>query len=633
MSVRFKELNKISKDKLFVYEAALVEIAVVSFFLCELCTECIGKTGIKESFFNIIIFYIIVRFLNLLFGVFGINGVFFSSILANVIGIFLGTLEYYVVNFRGVPVMTRDFWALDTAMSVASEYNFYPTLGMAVSLALFAIQTIFVSRVGHRKGQQAFSKIVMRFVRGDAGSSDRVTAIGRGNKNLSNCIIDFDVAGILLVVFMSLIFPNLECNFWDEKGIFERQGTMLSLVSYSRYDNDAEMPEGYDPDYCVELMENMPVVEPLCKTVPQNIIVIMNESFADLRVINDEIIGDEYLEFVDSLEGEAVKGNLYVPVFGAGTHNSESEFLTGISGTYMDYVYKRGIRSDTDSVARRYLESGYRTLAYHPYLKENWSRSVVYPLLGFEEFFSIDDMEKIEESDYVRGWISDKCDYGFVLDQIESNGKPVFMFNVTIQNHGGYGDDDRFEKIVDLSEYGSFPYAENYLSLLKESDDAIRGLIEDLKGCGESTIVCFFGDHQPSLEEGFYELMFGKKELGYEEEMIKHITPFFIWANYGFKKDLIEQIEQDYVDVISKKSGDINGISSNYLGVLLMLLSGREIGGYESFLWSLHEKYPIICPYGCYDRDGTYYNMIFNIDDEVARDYQKLEYHRLSSAE
>ena len=60
-----------------------------------------------------------------------------------------------------------------------------------------------------------------------------------------------------------------------------------------------------------------------------NIICIMNETFSDLRVLGEFATNKDYMPFTRSLTRNTINGNLYMPVNGAGTSNSEFEFLTG----------------------------------------------------------------------------------------------------------------------------------------------------------------------------------------------------------------------------------------------------------------------------------------------------------------
>ncbi|MEI3280165.1 MAG: sulfatase-like hydrolase/transferase [Eubacterium ramulus] len=56
-----------------------------------------------------------------------------------------------------------------------------------------------------------------------------------------------------------------------------------------------------------------------------------------------------------------------------------------------------------------------------------------------------------------------------------------------------------------------YPKANRYLSLVKRSDDAFRELTEYFSQVTEPTIICMFGDHLPSIEDEFYEELFGTR--------------------------------------------------------------------------------------------------------------------------
>ena len=64
-----------------------------------------------------------------------------------------------------------------------------------------------------------------------------------------------------------------------------------------------------------------------------------------------------------------------------------------------------------------------------------------------------------------------------------------------------------------------------------------------------------FGDHQPKLEDSFYELLYGKSlnSLSLKELQKKYTVPFIIWANYD----------------IDAKS-DVENVSANYLSSLML---------------------------------------------------------------
>ena len=153
------------------------------------------------------------------------------------------------------------------------------------------------------------------------------------------------------------------------------------------------------------------------------------------------------------------------------------------------------------------------------------------------------------------------------------------------------------------------------MSLIKETDDTLQTLIEYYSNVEDPTVICVFGDHQPSIETEFYEELYGKSlnDLTLEEEQKMYITPFFIWANYD--------IEEKTVD----------DISLNYLSTLLMEVANLPMTSYQQYLSELSATLPIITTVGYMDKQGNWYR----IDDadspyaELIEDYRKVQYNNL----
>ena len=66
-----------------------------------------------------------------------------------------------------------------------------------------------------------------------------------------------------------------------------------------------------------------------------NIICIMNESLSDPGALGNLETNEDYMPFIHSLTENTIKGSLSMPVFGAGTSNSEFEFLSGDSISFL----------------------------------------------------------------------------------------------------------------------------------------------------------------------------------------------------------------------------------------------------------------------------------------------------------
>ncbi|MFR9101099.1 MAG: LTA synthase family protein, partial [Anaerostipes hadrus] len=228
-----------------------------------------------------------------------------------------------------------------------------------------------------------------------------------------------------------------------------------------------------------------------------NVVVIMNETFSDLNVVNKIKTNKEVMPFINSLKDNTIKGHMLVSVFGGGTSNSEYEFLTGNSVSALPLngnAYTQFVKHKVPSLASQLKEQGYDTLAFHPYKAHGWNRDTVYPLLGFDQF--LDETCMNPNGEKFRGWYSDSEDYNKIIDIFNKKkaGQPLFLFNVTIQNHGGYLIADKnFKEEIKIKDEKATDTANRYLSLIHESDRAFEKIINYFKNQKEPTIVVMFG--------------------------------------------------------------------------------------------------------------------------------------------
>ena len=323
----------------------------------------------------------------------------------------------------------------------------------------------------------------------------------------------------------------------------------------------------------------------------------MNESFSDLSTAGDFTTNTDYMPFWHSLTENTVKGSLCVPVFGSMTSNTEYEFLTGDSMSILPFgsnAYQFNVKPGTYSLVSTLKAQGYEAVAMHPYPGENWNRNTCYKNMGFSQFYDIDYYSGCEE---LRNYVSDKADFDKIIEQVENKADPddkLFLFNVTMQNHGGYSKAfDNFDQEVWLTGdmEGKYPQADRYLSLIKKSDEAFEYLINYFSQCDEPTMIVMFGDHQPSVEDEFFDELAGMPsyEVPTEDKLMWYQTPFVIWTNY------------------KQPSRDMGKLSSIYLSTYMLKAAGLEMTPYNRLLLSLSEDVPVVHPNGCYDKDGNYY--------------------------
>ena len=216
--------------------------------------------------------------------------------------------------------------------------------------------------------------------------------------------------------------------------------------------------------------------------------------------------------------------------------------------------------------------------------------------------------------------MSDRSDFAQIIWEFEHKeaGEPLFLFNVTIQNHGSYTVEDYPAQVQLTDEPGKYPMAEQYLTLANETDRAFQMLVDYFSQQEEPAIILMFGDHRPSVEQEFLDKAYGvaQADMTMEQYMDKYRTPFVIWANYPLEAEGPQES------------------SLNFLGQYLLRYAGIETDPYGQFLWSLQNTIPALTFVGYTDARGNAYS---HLEDTVytgkIEDYQRLQYVRLFGGE
>lgn len=572
---------------------------VVSYFMFEYVTGNLDTVPYYMAVLNIGWIYVLYL---ALFAVTGRTRIAVPA--ASCVLYVISLAETFVVAFRSRPIMLWDVMAFRTAMTVSGNYEFFITRQMKTAFVLLLLMNVFLWFTPRRvRGWK---------LRLAVGGGIAASIVGYG------------------AWFFAVLVPSwgLGINMWAINGTYQEYGYVLSTAVslqyvvkkppqgysnarlkeiYNRLEESIYAEAGNGQAYPVksqaypespenpENPENRP--EEGQPVTPVNLICIMNESLAELKTAGDFTTNTEYFPFMDSLEENTVRGSLCVPVFGSMTSNTEFEFLTGDSMALLpanSIAYQFNVKPDTYSMVSTLKDQGYYSVAMHPYPGENWNRVECYQNMGFDAFL---DQEFYEGSQELRNYVSDEADYQKLIQVVEAKENPedkLFIFNVTMQNHGGYeGTYDNFEQEVWLTgEYeGKYPKTDQYLSLMKRSDQAFQYLVEYFSRIDEPTMIVMFGDHQPSVEDEFYDDIAGmpSSEITVQEHLMWYETPFIIWTNY------------------SMPSEDMGRLGAVYLSSEVLWRANLEMTPYNRFLLAMKEDLPVVHFLGCYDREGTYY--------------------------
>lgn len=532
----------------------------------------------KAQMFNLLLFELAALAMYLL-----TNGMRLAIRVELAAAMVFGLVNHYVMLFRSTPFVPCDLLSIKTAATVTDNYDFTP--GPRVVIVTLGFVLLFI--LAHFLKNAPRPIFWFRFPMALLAVSVISTFAGRLQDEA------FQVKHYL--------YPYLFTPAYMTKV----NGMAVTFVMNLQYLQIGQ-PKGYHREEAKELLASYEEEAAKPGGYP-NIIVIMDEAFSELAVLAELKTNVDYMPFFHELQQGAehtVTGYAQVSVCGGNTANSEFEFLTGHTMAFLpngSIPYQQYINGEIPSLASHLAELGYQTLAQHPYYASGWERDEVYPRLGFDQ---ADFIDGYWDRSYVRNYISDACDFAHVIRTYEEKepGRPAFIFNVTMQNHGGYTEEyENFTEEVEAE--GGSAALNRYLSLLKLTDESLRVLIRYFAEAEEPTVIVFFGDHQPNdfvVRPVWRTNGIDSSNLTGEQQRMRYQVPFLIWANYDIPE------------------GTGVHTSLNYLAGYVLELAGVPKSAYQNYLSGLQEHYPVISAAELMDT-GT----------EELLTYQRLQYYQL----
>ncbi|MDO4436445.1 MAG: LTA synthase family protein [Coriobacteriaceae bacterium] len=501
----------------------------------------------------------------------------------------VGMAEFFVITFKSMPIQPADLSALKTAAAVSAGYDYifspfglYGMAFLAVSMFLCSVASAFRTPKPERTRKMLLTNLI-------------IGALCLGGVAAHVTLIDY---------YNTL---NITVYTWRPLESYYRQGFLPTFIS-SAQTIKPPVPAEYDMDAAQKLEDELAATydegegASTGRTAAQKqfdqekpaVVAIMNETFSDLSVYQNMHAGYEGPQFFKNLPDALSRGKLYVSAYGGGTCNTEFEFLTGNSMSYLGsgvYPYTIYDLTETNNLAEQFKELGYTTTAMHPNHGTNWNRENVYAGFGFDEFLAIEDFQN---ADKLRGMVTDEATYDAIIEMLKTNESPQFIFDVTMQNHSGYETGLLpASKQLNLSIDGEVdPEVNEYLSLIEESDRALEKFIGELRELDRPVVVVFFGDHQPFFPDKFNDRFFpGEDKTAHAMRLWQ--TDYLVWANYD-------------VAGRDQKSTTVD-LSTNYLGTSMMDLIGAPLTPFQKAQMTLRQALPAINTTGYLDAASNVY--------------------------
>lgn len=538
----------------------------------------------------------------------------------------LGIAEYFVILFKSMPISPGDLTALSTAAAVAGTgftYTITSFCMLSLAFTVIAIQICtLAAQVAPKRQKGSWRGLVLNLL---------IAIVCLGGIAAHTTLLDY---------YHTLY---IQVYSWRPLESYYRQGFLPSFISGAQTIKPSK-PEDYTvsgakkliSEYAKEYDDNnqtggssatrLEATKQFDEEKP-TVIAVMNETFSDLSIYQNMHADYQGPTYFKSIDDCLSRGRLYVSAYGGGTANTEFEFLTGNSMAYLGsgvYPYTTYDLTDTENLAAQFKSLGYYTTAMHPNHGTNWNRENVYKDFGFDQFLTINDFEGAET---LRGMVTDKATYDKILELLDTNSNPQFIFDVTMQNHSGYDTGlIPYDKQMSLNIDGEFNSNVNeYVSLIQQSDEALKYFLNKLSKLDRKVVVVFWGDHQPFFPDTYNDRWFTNEDDATHQERLWQ-TSYIIWANYDVAGNSQTSHEED--------------LSSNYLSSELMKLIGAPITDYQKAHLTLRQSLPALNSVGYEDSqdrwllsssksDEAYNDTIAAACEKARSDYHAMQYYMM----
>ena len=544
---------------------------------------------------------------------------FFSVSCTGVVVLFFAVVDRVKVIMRQEPLLPTDLTLVKETLAILKTFPAYQLVLIGLLLLAFAVLLVLSFTKSKKTALPPLPRVI--------GLALVIACAFGANQFIYADKARYDA-------YPTVDNPYFQVNQYNTKGM---------IYSFLHQYNITKMtaPEGYDAKYFAEL-EDTKWTAPEKQKYP-HIIMIMGEAFSDMSE-NPHLSFAGYRDPLQNFKAicsseNAYSGHIVVPNFGGGTSNTEYDVLTGCSTRYLDNPLPsyNFIHGDFDGMPRQLQKLGFETLSIHPGYAWFYNRQNVYPDLGFQSRYFLEDSFDLETQGY-GGYINEVVTMDKIIDTLDTHIKekdsPLFSFTVTIQNHGPYEKHygtlpANFSTDVSLDE-NQTDLLTQYFTGIIDADEQIGRLQEYAENSDEPIVLVYFGDHLPGFSNGmeFFDLLDYPIDANGTpaEQLAVYETPYFIWQN-----DSAEALCGNISDLAAELALPENGLmSSQFLGTTVLDLF---VPGYESPLHSLNRslrrELPVCAKNIYVDAAGNYSEYISEDQQKMVKTLQKWQYYKL----
>ena len=466
---------------------------------------------------------------------------------------------------RMTPFNLQDLTAFTDAITLTTTYLSFKQIGLIVGASVSALVVFALLFV---KGKKHENLNRIKALVGIVISWAAMLAV----------VFGLIHAGVLSTFFGSLPYayrdygvPYCFTNTWLNTGIHKPAGysekRIQNLIDKKYLTKDKTMVLG-DEDIATD--DDMP-----------NILFLQLESFIDPLKFNHVAFDKDPVPYFRKLKEKYSTGSLTVPACGAGTANTECEFMTGLSMHFFgpgEYPFK-SIMSDVplESVARDLGSIGYSTHAIHNHRALFYNRNTVFANMGYDTFTSLEYMSDVQKTP--KGWSKDKILTSQIMDALKYSDQKDYIYTISVQGHGQYPAEkllaDPEINVTKAPDDVTKNRYEYYANEVYEMDQFVHDLTKALSKYDEKVVLVMYGDHIPALD--ITDENYDAKDL--------FQTEYVIWSNYDMPRKVMDisafQLTAELLDRLDIHVGTTTIYNQTHDHDKKGYLSGLKALGYD----------------------------------------------------
>lgn len=295
-----------------------------------------------------------------------------------------------------------------------------------------------------------------------------------------------------------------------------------------------------------------------------NIIMIFSESFWDLDKLDEVSFDKPITSNLHKLMNTGIYAEMISPTFGGISANIEYQVLTGSNLSFFceGYIPYMQLLTNSNYNNAPYVSNVLKSNNYKTQLTSTW-KSTLYNCSRAYDYMDIDVTKYDIDFDNPTkkgGRISEKAVVDEIIDALESkdDNTKLFHMDLTAQTHMPYYKERYKDEEYDIKITSSpLSSTENEMLLcyaqgVYDADKQLGRLYDYIQDYDEPTIIVFYGDHLPYLNNSSGEDIYNDLEYFNTDNYLlnyfrKYNTQLLITGNFDLGEDDINYIGPDLI--------------------------------------------------------------------------------------